>query len=141
MVLGAYRNGRFRYDDRAVFQGRNEAFNCRVDLRQIGMAVTRARGRPDGNKDDVRSVHRCGGIGDKVQSSPTTFVRNEFFQFWLMDRYLAAAEHCYLGLIDIDAGDAMPGVSEARRRNQSYIAYAEYRNPHFKVLLAVDLQG
>jgi hypothetical protein len=31
-------------------------------------------------------------------------------------------------------------LGEARCRNQSYVACAEYRNPHFKVLLTVDLQ-
>jgi hypothetical protein len=35
----------------------------------------------------------------------------------------------------------MPALSEARRRNQSHIACAEYRNPHFEFLLTVDLQG
>jgi hypothetical protein len=35
----------------------------------------------------------------------------------------------------------LPGLSKARRRNQSYIACAENRNPHFEILLTVDWQG
>src|SRR3954464_12803445 len=105
------------------------------------MAVARARGGPDGYEDNVRVGHCCGRVGCEMQSPAAAAVRNELLEFWLVDRHLAAAEHGNLGVIDIDAGDAMPALSEARRRNQSHVACAEYRNPHFEVLLTVDSRG
>src|SRR4051794_19982284 len=105
------------------------------------MAVARARGGPDGNEDNVRVGHCWGRVGYEIQSLTAAAVRDELLEFWLLDRHLAAAEHGYLGVIDIDAGDAMPAPSEARCRNQSYVACAEYHNPHFEVLLIVDSQG
>src|SRR3954453_5510595 len=104
------------------------------------MAVARARGSPDGNEDNVRVGHCCGRVGCEIQSL-TAAVRNQLLEVWLRDWHLTAAERGYLGVIDIDAGDAMPTLSEARCRNQSHVARAEYHNPHFHVLLTVDSRG
>jgi hypothetical protein len=46
-------------------------------------------------------------------------------------------EHGYLGIIDVDTSDMVASLSEAPSRNETYIACAEYRNAHFKFLLAV----
>src|SRR4051794_9016772 len=105
------------------------------------MAVARARGGPDGYEDNVRVGRCCGRVGCEIQSLTAAAVRNQLLEFWLVDRHLTAAERGYLGVIDIDAGDAMPTLSEARCRNQSHVARTEYHNPHFHVLLTVDSRG
>src|SRR3954468_13330975 len=105
------------------------------------MAVACPCGSADGDKYHVRAAHRVGRLRDEIQPSATARVGDEFIELRLIDRHLSAAKHGNLGLIDIDAGDVMLALGEARRRNQSHISCAEYRNWHFEILLIVGLQG
>src|SRR3954471_15035615 len=104
------------------------------------MAVACACGSADGDEYDVCGAHCFSRVGNEIKPSSTASVGDEFIEFGLIDRHFSAAKHGNLGLIDIDAGDVILALGEARRRNQSYISCAEYRNSHSGILI-VDLQG
>jgi hypothetical protein len=94
------------------------------------MAVTAARRRSYGDKDNFGRSNRGFQISRKYQSALPHISRNKLRQAGLVDWYFASIEHRDLVSILIQAGDVMPEIGEASPRYQTYVACSDHNNSH-----------
>ncbi len=129
-AAGAYGDGGFGDDHRVAGQCPSYLFRCRIDIGQVGVAVTAPCGRADGDEHRLGAVERRGQVVGEREPAGLDVFPHQLFQAGFVDRHPAFAQRGELDDVGFHHRDLGAEFREAGAGHQADIAAANHRYTH-----------
>ena len=118
LVGGAHGDRGLHDDDAIAIERASDLLRRREDVPEVGRAVGLGR-RADADEDEESPLHRLVEVRGELEPLLLDVALDQLLETGLVDRDLARAEEVDLLLVEVDAGDIVPGLGEARSRDEA----------------------